>query len=222
MNLLLIEDDAVLSNGLSYALQQSGYTISTTDSGSYALQLLNAEDFDLIILDLGLPDMDGMEILRQIRHKKIAVPVIILTARDELNDRIEGMNQGADDYLTKPFDLGELEARIHALIRRCYSGFGNQIQAGQLSLNTQTHEITANGEHINLSARELALLEMLILQVGKVVCKERISQRLAATGEALADNAIEVAIHRLRKRIEPYQAVIQTVRGLGYLLEAQT
>jgi len=222
MNLLLIEDDAVLSNGLSYALQQSGYTISTTDSGSYALQLLNAEDFDLIILDLGLPDMDGMEILRQIRHKKIAVPVIILTARDELNDRIEGMNQGADDYLTKPFDLGELEARIHALIRRCYSGFGNQIQAGQLSLNTQTHEITANGEHINLSVRELALLEMLILQVGKVVCKERISQRLAATGEALADNAIEVAIHRLRKRIEPYQAVIQTVRGLGYLLEAQT
>jgi len=222
MNLLLIEDDAVLSNGLSYALQQSGYTISTTDSGSYALQLLDAEDFDLIILDLGLPDMDGMEILRQIRHKKIAVPVIILTARDELNDRIEGMNQGADDYLTKPFDLGELEARIHALIRRCYSGFGNQIQAGQLSLNTQTHEITANGEHINLSARELALLEMLILQVGKVVCKERISQRLAATGEALADNAIEVAIHRLRKRIEPYQAVIQTVRGLGYLLEAQT
>jgi len=222
MNLLLIEDDAVLSNGLSYALQQSGYTISTTDSGSYALQLLDAEDFDLIILDLGLPDMDGMEILRQIRHKKIAVPVIILTARDELNDRIEGMNQGADDYLTKPFDLGELEARIHALIRRCYSGFGNQIQAGQLSLNTQTHEITANGEHINLSVRELALLEMLILQVGKVVCKERISQRLAATGEALADNAIEVAIHRLRKRIEPYQAVIQTVRGLGYLLEAQT
>jgi len=221
MNILLVEDDAVLSNGLSNALQQSGYTLSTTDSGAYALQLLAVEDFELIILDLGLPDMDGMELLRRVRHQKIAVPVLILTARDELNDRIEGINQGADDYLTKPFDLGELEARVHALIRRCYSGFSNQIQAGQLSLNTQTHEITANGQHIILSARELALLEMLILQIGKVVCKDRISQRLAAAGEALADNAIEVAIHRLRKRIQPYQTVIRTVRGLGYLLEIE-
>ncbi|MDC9728923.1 MAG: response regulator transcription factor [Methyloprofundus sp.] len=222
MNILLVEDDAVLSNGLSLALQQNGYTLITTDSGQYALQLLELEDFDLLILDLGLPDMDGMQILRSIRHKKIALPVLILTARDDVNDRIEGINQGADDYLTKPFDLGELEARIHALIRRCYSGFSDQIHVGQLELNTQNHEITANGQHINLSARELALLEILILQTGKVVCKDRISQRLAASGEALADNAIEVAIHRLRKRIEPYQAEIKTVRGLGYLLEAQS
>jgi len=222
MHILLVEDDAVLSNGLSNALQQSGYTLSTSNTGSHALQLLDIEIFDLIILDLGLPDMDGIEILRRVRRKKLTLPVLILTARDEVNDRIEGINQGADDYLTKPFDLGELEARVHALIRRCYSGFSNQIQAGQLSLNTQNHEITANGQAINLSAREIALLELLILQAGKVVCKDHISQRLASTGDALADNAIEVAIHRLRKRLEPHQAVIRTVRGLGYLLETQS
>jgi len=222
MHILLVEDDAVLSNGLSNALQQSGYTLSTSNTGSHALQLLDIEIFDLIILDLGLPDMDGIEILRRVRRKKLTLPVLILTARDEVNDRIEGINQGADDYLTKPFDLGELEARVHALIRRCYSGFSNQIQAGQLSLNTQNHEITANGQAINLSAREIALLELLILQAGKVVCKDHISQRLASDGDALADNAIEVAIHRLRKRLEPHQAVIRTVRGLGYLLEIQS
>jgi len=222
MHILLVEDDAVLSNGLSNALQQSGYTLSTSNTGSHALQLLEIEIFDLIILDLGLPDMDGIEILRRVRRKKLTLPVLILTARDEVNDRIEGITQGADDYLTKPFDLGELEARIHALIRRCYAGFSEKIHAGQLSLNTQNHEITANGQTINLSAREIALLEILILQAGKVVCKDHISQRLASAGDALADNAIEVAIHRLRKRLEPHQAVIRTVRGLGYLLETQS
>jgi len=222
MHILLVEDDAVLSNGLSNALQQSGYTLSTSSTGSHALQLLDIEIFDLIILDLGLPDMNGIEILRRVRRKKLTLPVLILTARDEVNDRIEGITQGADDYLTKPFDLGELEARIHALIRRCYAGFSEKIQVGQLSLNTQNHEITANGQAINLSAREIALLEILILQAGKVVCKDHISQRLASDGDALADNAIEVAVHRLRKRLEPHQAVIRTVRGLGYLLETQS
>lgn len=222
MNILLVEDDPVLKNGISHALQQSGYSLSSTDSGRYALQLLEVEDFDLIILDLGLPDIDGMEVLRSLRRKKIALPVLILTARDELTDRIEGIKQGADDYLTKPFDLGELEARIHALIRRCYAGFNSDIKVGQLSLDTQSHEITANNQLITLSAREMALLEILILHTGKVVCKDRISQRLATSGEALADNAIEVTIHRLRKRLEPYQAIIRTVRGLGYLLEEET
>jgi two-component system OmpR family response regulator len=222
MNILLVEDDPVLKNGITHALQKNGYKLTSTDSGNYALQLLDVEDFDLIILDLGLPDIDGMQVLRNLRHQKIALPVLILTARDDLNDRIEGIKQGADDYLTKPFDLGELEARIHALIRRCYAGFNTHIQVGQLSLDTQNHEITANNQLITISARETALLEMLILNSGKVVCKDRISQRLAASGEALADNAIEVAIHRLRKRLEPYQAIIRTVRGLGYLLEEET
>ena len=222
MNILLIEDDAVLRDGLTYVLQQSGFTVCFTESGKYALQLIHAQGFDLIVLDLGLPDMDGLEVLRSIRKQKIALPILILTARDGVTDRIEGISQGADDYLTKPFDLGELEARIHALIRRCYGGFSHRIEVGRLVLDTQTHQILADEQLLNLSARESALLEILILQAGKVVSKDRIAQRLASTNEALADNAIEVYIHRLRKSLEPYQSVIRTIRGLGYLLEANS
>ncbi len=222
MNILLIEDDAVLRDGLTYVLQQSGFTVCFTESGKYALQLIHAQGFDLIVLDLGLPDMDGLEVLRSIRKQKIALPILILTARDGVTDRIEGISQGADDYLTKPFDLGELEARIHALIRRCYGGFSHRIEVGRLVLDAQTHEVLADGQLLNLSARESALLEILILQAGKVVSKDRIAQRLASTNEVLADNAIEVYIHRLRKSLEPYQSVIRTIRGLGYLLEANS
>lgn len=219
MNILLIEDDAVLSNGLTHALQDSGYTVCSAASGQYALQLLQAQGFDLIVLDLGLPDMDGLEVLRSMRSRKIDLPILILTARDGVNDRIEGISQGADDYLTKPFDLGELEARIHALIRRCYGGFNHHIEAGRLLLDAQTHQIKVDGQLLNLSARETALLEILILQADTVVSKDRIAQRLASDSEALADNAIEVYIHRLRKQLEPHQTIIRTVRGLGYLLE---
>lgn len=220
MNILIIEDDAVLSDGLTHILQQSSYTVCSTASGKYALQLIQAQGFDLIILDLGLPDMDGLEVLRNLRKQKIALPILILTARDGVTDRIEGISQGADDYLTKPFDLGELEARIHALIRRCYGGFSHCIEVGRLVLDTQTHQILADRQLLSLSAREAALLEVLILQAGKVVSKDRIAQRLASENDALADNAIEVYIHRLRKRLAPYQSVIRTIRGLGYLLEA--
>lgn len=219
MNILLIEDDAVLSDGLTRMLQLSGYTVSSTESGRYALQLINAQSFDLIVLDLGLPDMNGQEVLRSIRNQKIALPILILTARDGVADRIEGIKLGADDYLTKPFDLGELEARLHALIRRCYGGFSHRIEAGRLVLDTQTHQVLADGQPLKLSARETALLEILILHVGKVVSKDRMAQRLASTNEALADNAIEVYIHRLRKNLAPYQSIIRTIRGLGYLLE---
>ncbi|NOQ14256.1 MAG: response regulator [Methyloprofundus sp.] len=219
MNILLIEDDAVLSNGLTHILQQSGFSVSSTASGRYALQLVHAQGFDLIVLDLGLPDMDGLEVLRLLRKQKIALPILILTARDGVNDRIEGISQGADDYLTKPFDLGELEARIHALIRRCYGGFSHHVEVGRLVLDTQVHQILADGQQLKLSARETAVLEVLILQAGKVVSKDRIAQRLASTSEALADNAIEVYIHRLRKNLTPYQSNIRTIRGLGYLLE---
>lgn len=219
MNILLIEDDAILSDGLTHTLQQNGYTVSATTSGKYALQLIQAQDFDLIILDLGLPDMDGLEILRRLRHQKVALPILILTARDDITDRIEGITQGADDYLTKPFDLGELEARIQALIRRCYGGFNHRISVGRLELDTQTHQILADQQRLKLSARETEVLEILILQAGKVVSKDRIAQRLASTHDALANNAIEVYIHRLRKNLEPYQVNIRTIRGMGYLLE---
>ncbi|HBA64993.1 MAG TPA: DNA-binding response regulator [Methylococcaceae bacterium] len=219
MNILLIEDDSVLTDGLIHTLNKTGYVVTATKSGRYAEQLVEAQDFDLIVLDLGLPDMDGLELLRKFRNRKISLPILILTARESMNDRIEGIRQGADDYMTKPFELMELEARIHALIRRCYGGFSHTIEVGRLSLDTQNNQVSADGQLLVLSAREAAVLEILLLQAGKVVCKDRIAQRLSADGDALADNAIEVYVHRVRKRIEPYDAVIRTVRGLGYLLE---
>jgi two-component system OmpR family response regulator len=219
MNILLIEDDAVLADGLIHTLGDSGYSVTCATTGAYAKQLLQAQDFDLIVLDLGLPDMDGLELLRRLRSRKIPLPIMILTARDGVNDRIVGIEQGADDYMTKPFELRELEARLHALIRRCYGGFSNDIVIGRLRLDTHNHQVLADGQPIVLSAREYGLLEILLMQAGKVVSKDRIAQRLAADGDALTDNAIEIYVHRLRKRIEPYGTVIRTVRGLGYLLE---
>ncbi|ESS70131.1 transcriptional regulatory protein BasR [Methyloglobulus morosus KoM1] len=219
MNILLVEDDAVLADGLVYTLSNSGYSVTGATTGAYAEHIMLAQDFDLIVLDLGLPDMDGLQLLRKLRLRKVPVPILILTARDGINDRIQGIEQGADDYMAKPFELRELEARIHALIRRCYGGFRNDIEIGRLILNTLDHQILADGQPMMLSAREYDVLEILLLQAGKVVCKDRLAQRLAADGDALADNAIEVYIHRVRKRIEPYGAVIRTVRGLGYLLE---
>jgi two-component system OmpR family response regulator len=220
MRILLIEDDAVLADGLIHTLSSSGYVVTVATSGNYAQQLLTAQDFDLIVLDLGLPDMDGLELLRKLRHRKVPLPIMILTARDSVNDRIIGIEQGADDYMSKPFELKELEARIHALIRRCYGGFNDVIVLGKLTLEPRNHRLSVDGQPLALSAREYGVLEILLLQAGKVVSKDRIAQRLAADEDALTDNAVEIYIHRLRKRLEPYGVLIRTVRGLGYLLEA--
>lgn len=220
MNILLIEDDATLADGLIHTLGSSGYSVSCATTGAYAEQLVAAKDFDLIVLDLGLPDIDGLELLRKLRIRKVPLPIIILTARDGVNDRILGIEQGADDYLTKPFELRELEARIHALIRRCYGGFNDDIIIGQLALDTHNHRILGDGQPFILSAREYGVLEILLIHAGKVVAKDRIAQRLSIDADGLTDNAIEIYVHRLRKRIEPYGVAIRTVRGLGYLLEA--
>ncbi|MDD5268418.1 MAG: response regulator [Methylococcales bacterium] len=219
MNILLIEDDAVLADGLIHTLVNTGYAVTSATTGAYAEQLLHAQVFDLIVLDLGLPDIDGLELLRRFRRMKLPLPIIILTARDGVNDRIIGIEQGADDYMTKPFELRELEVRINALIRRCYGGFSNDIVVGRLVLDTHNHQVFGEGQPVLLSAREYGVLEILLLQAGKVVTKDRIAQRLSVDGDALTDNAIEIYVHRLRKQIEPYDAVIRTVRGLGYLLE---
>jgi len=219
MNILLIEDDKVLSDGLSHTLSNTGYNITVANTGAYAEHILKAQGFDLIILDLGLPDIDGLHLLRKLRRQKQSLPIMILTARDDLNNRIEGISQGADDYMCKPFELRELEARLHALIRRCYGGFNDIIEVGNLQLNTNTKQILAKGELLSLSARESAVLEVLLMQKGKVISKDKIAQHLSLYGEALADNAIEVYIHRIRKHIEAYDVGIRTFRGLGYLLE---
>lgn len=209
----------MLADGLTHTLGHGGYRVTVSGSVAGALSMLLAQDFDLIVLDLSLPDGDGLELLRKLRQRKVPLPVIILTARDGINDRIDGIEQGADDYLTKPFELRELEARIHALIRRCYGGFSKDIVIGGLTLDTVNHQILADGLTLAMSRREYNVLEILLLQAGKVAPKERIAQRLADDGEALTDNAIEIVIHRLRKRLQSYDVIIRTIRGLGYLLE---
>lgn len=219
MRILLVEDDAVLGDGLSRSLTDWGFDVTLAETGTYANSALCTQPYDMVILDLGLPDMDGREVLRQLRARKSAIPVLILTARDGLNDRVGGLELGADDYMTKPFELRELEARARALLRRSLGGFDHDIRFGRLTLNTRDQQILIDGLPLGLPPREYGVLEALLLQSGRVVSKDSIAQRLAAHSEELADNAIEVYVHRLRKRLEPLNINIRTARGLGYLLE---
>ncbi|WP_017364539.1 response regulator [Methylococcus capsulatus] len=219
MRILLVEDDETLADGLSRSLAEDGFDLTVAATGTYADSALRTQDYDLVILDLGLPDIDGKEVLRQLRIRKSPVPVLILTARDGLDDRIGGLELGADDYMTKPFELRELEARVRALIRRSHGGFGHDIVCGPLVLNTFDRQVHVNGEPMLLPSREYGVLEALLLQAGRVVSKDRIALRLASGGDELADNAIEVYVHRLRRRLDDLGIRIRTVRGLGYLLE---
>lgn len=219
MRILLVEDDAVLGDGLSLSLNDWGFDVTLAVTGNYASSALSTQPYDLVILDLGLPDMDGRELLRQLRARKSAIPVLILTARDGLNDRVSGLELGADDYMTKPFELRELEARVKALLRRSHGGFNHDIRFGRLVLDPLTQQLTVDDKPMLLPPREYGVMEALLLQAGRVVSKDSIAQRLASHSDDLADNAIEVYVHRLRKRLEPLGVRIRTVRGLGYLLE---
>jgi two-component system OmpR family response regulator len=222
MKILLVEDDLTLADGLGQILTQAGYETDVAMTGAYADSALRTQSHDLVILDLGLPDGDGRTVLKALRARKNPVPVLILTARDALDDRVDGLESGADDYMTKPFELKELEARVRALIRRSHGSFDHHVRVGCLTLDTVNHRILVNDEPLPLSPREYGVLQALLLHAGKVVSKDRIAQRLAVRGDELGDNAIEVYVHRLRKRVEPWGARIRTVRGLGYLLEKVT
>jgi two-component system OmpR family response regulator len=219
MRILLVEDDAVLRDGLSRSLSDWGFDVTLAVTGTYADSALCTQPYDMVILDLGLPDMDGREVLRQLRARKSAIPVLILTARDGLNDRVGGLELGADDYMTKPFELRELEARVKALLRRSHGGLNHDIVFGRLRLDLRSQYITVDGVPMALPHREFGVLEALLLQSGRVVSKSSIAQRLAVRSEEVADNAIEVYVHRLRKRLEPLGISIRTMRGLGYLVE---
>ena len=220
MNVLLVEDDTLLASGLQRVLQEAEYTVTHAADGGFAERALRAYDYDLVILDLGLPDMDGLELLRGMRRQRQPVPVLVLTARDGVEQRVAALDAGADDYLEKPFDLRELEARVRALIRRSHVDFGQHVTLGKLVLNPFLRCVSIAGEPLELPGREYEVLEALVLNANQVVNKTRIAQRLTTSSDEIGDNAIEVYVHRLRRRLAPHGIEIRTLRGVGYLIEA--
>ncbi len=216
MRLLLVEDDRSLAAGLSLALRNKGFAVNHVARGDHALLAIRTDPPDLMILDLGLPDMDGLDVLRQLRSTNRTLPVLILTARDTTSDKIAGLDLGADDYLAKPFDIDELDARLRAMSRRLGSATGSVLTAGDLSLNLATRELTKGDLPIDLSRREYALLRAFMENRGKVLTREALEGKLYAWGEEVASNALEVHIHHLRRKLG--SDAIKTVRGIGYSL----
>jgi two-component system OmpR family response regulator len=217
---LVVDDVPAMAEQYAYDLRRVGkYEATIAAGGDQALDLLGREAIDCVVLDLEMPGTDGFEVLRRLRHRGSKVPVLILTARDALDDRVKGLDLGADDYLTKPFDLPELEARVRALIRRGQSGGASLLSHGALRLDTAGRRATLNGVPLDLSARELGVLEVLMHRSGRVVNKEQLAEQLYGWDEEVGANAIEVYVHRLRRKLEPAGVVIRTIRGLGYLLE---
>jgi len=220
MRILIAEDDEVLADGLCHSMRQSGYAVDCVKDGHAARLILSGEQpFDLVILDLGLPRVDGFSVLRSLRENNRQVPVIILTARDAEGDRVRGLDLGADDYMIKPFSLPELEARVRALIRRGQCGVNPVYTCGTLVFDSVARRTTINGEPLELTTRELSVLEALMLRTGWVVSKEQMLERIYSYAEEASSNAIEVYIHRLRKKIEPAGVTIRTIRGLGYVID---
>lgn len=217
MRILLAEDDRIIADGLVRALRKSGYAVDHVNNGADADTALLSQQYDLLILDLGLPRLPGLEVLTRLRARKNALPVLILTAQDGLEDRVRGLDAGADDYLTKPFALPELEARVRALTRRG-TAMPSLIEFGELSFDQSDRVARHAGQILDLSARELAVLEILLLKVGRLVSKDQLVDHLCSWGEEVSTNAIEVYIHRLRKKIEACGVRINTMRGLGYSL----
>ncbi len=220
MRILIAEDDQVLADGLLRSLRSSGAVVDHVANGSEADSALQTFDhFDLLILDLGLPRVHGLEVLRRLRARGNTLPVLILTAADSVEERVKGLDLGADDYMAKPFSLQELEARVRALTRRGMGGASNTIKHGPLEYDQVGRVATIEGKMIELSARELGLLEVLLQRAGRLVSKDQLVESLCQWGEEVSNNAIEVYIHRLRKKIEQGPIRIATVRGLGYCLE---
>ena len=220
MRILLIEDETQLADGLVRALRQQTYAVDWVADGAIADDLLKTEHFDLVILDIGLPRLSGLDILKRLRHRGMRMPVLMLTARSDLPSRVAGLDLGADDYLIKPFELPELEARVRALLRRNSSAAAAVITCGLLSFDSAARRASINGDALDLPRRELCLLEILLHRLGNVVSKEQIADQLFDFDDEAGPNAIELYIHRLRKKLAPAQLNIRTVRGLGYLLEA--
>lgn len=219
MRILVIEDDPITTLSLTHILEHLGHVVTHEDNGKRADHLLTAQQYELVVLDMGLPDMDGLEILTRLRRRGHQVPVLILTVKGDVTERVKGLDCGADDYLTKPFELFEFEARVRALLRRGQSASSSLLSIGDLSLDTIGRRATLHGEPVDLSARELSVLEILMLRAGRVVSKELLAEQMSKLGEEMSVNAIEVYVHRLRKKIQAGQIDIKTLRGMGYLIE---
>jgi two-component system OmpR family response regulator len=219
MRILVAEDDAVLADAVQRLLRQSGHAVDWVQNGAQAEDAVQVGQFDLLILDLGLPKKSGLEVLKRLRARDSRLPVLILTASDGVSDRVRGLDAGADDYLAKPFDIAELEARVRALARRGMAGSATLLRHGALDYDQVGRVARLNGTPLELSARELNLLEILLRRSGRMLSKDQLVSHLCEWGEEVSPNAIEVYVHRLRKKLEPGGVRIVTVRGLGYSLE---
>jgi len=216
VRILVVEDDSLLGDALRVGLSREGFAVDWVQDGAKAWAALASQPFAAVVLDLGIPGISGLELLRRLRARKNAVPVLILTARDAIPDRIAGLDSGADDYLAKPVDLGELAARLRALSRRSGGRAEPVLRVGALALDPAAHEVAFRGRAVELSAREFALLHELARSAGRVLSRDQLAERLYGFHEELDSNAIEVHVHHLRRKLAP-EAIV-TVRGVGYLL----
>jgi len=219
LRILVVEDNRTLATGLVAVLRGDGFAVDQVHDGASALAAVATETFDLVVLDLSLPEMDGLDVLREIRAAGRQTAVLILTARSALDERVKGLDLGADDYMTKPFEVAELEARVRVLLRRHGGLRTANLTFRALSIDTATRTLSADGVVLEIPARELSLIETLMRRAGKVVSKQAIIESLASFEDDLSENAVEQYISRLRKRLAPHGATIRTARGLGYYLD---
>ena len=219
MRLLLVEDDEMLGDAIRAGLVQDGYTVDWMKDGASAEAALKAEHFDLVVLDLGLPRRTGLEVLKTLRATDNPIPVLILTARDTVSDRVLGLDSGADDYFVKPFDMDELNARIRALLRRSSGRASPQLAYKSLTLDPVSHIVTDSDTPVDLSAREFIILQSLLENQGKVMSKNRLEQVLYGWNQEVESNTVEVYIHHLRKKLG--NELIQTIRGVGYMIKKE-
>jgi DNA-binding response OmpR family regulator len=216
MRVLVVEDDRMIAKGLHTALRQDGYAVDGVADGRSASEALRASKFDIVLLDLGLPERDGLEVLRELRRRGDATPVIIVTARDEVQTRIAGLDAGADDYIVKPFDLDEVAARMRSVLRRAAGRGDPSIHHRGISLNPVTRAVERDGESVQLSAHEFSVLEALLQRPGSVLSRAQLEDRLYGWDDAIESNAVEVYVHGLRRKLG--SDVIRTLRGVGYFV----
>ena len=217
MQILLVEDDISLAEGLQKALRRDGFTVNHVAKGAAAIRAVETDTPDIITLDLGLPDMDGLDVLRQLRARHPDLPVLLLTARDTLDDKVSGLDSGADDYLVKPFEMPELLARLRVLERRISTSASSEIHIGDVCLDTAAHRVLVRGMPVDFSRREYMLLKTLMENAGRIQTRASLESSLYSWGEEVASNTIEVHIHNLRKKLVP--DFIKTVRGVGYTVK---